>query len=43
MTILELTYKEYLDTMKSPMANVTEHAIPVVDIWPYISLLVDLN
>lgn len=43
MIISELTYKEYLSIMNSPMANVTEQAIPVVDIWPYVSCLVDLK
>lgn len=43
MMTSELTLKEYLSTMNSPMANVTEQAIPVVDIWPYVSRLVDLK
>jgi len=29
--------------MNPPMVNVTEQAIPVIDIWPYVSLLVDLK
>lgn len=43
MTIPELNYSQYLSTMISPMANVTETASPIIDIWPLVQILVDLK
>lgn len=37
----ELTQAQYLGTFHAPMANVTETAEPLIDIWPYASLLVE--
>lgn len=36
----ELTPEEYDSTMTGKMADVTETAEPVVDIWPYVERLV---
>jgi hypothetical protein len=38
-----LTKEEYLETMVSPMTDVTETASPVIDIWNYIKDLVYEN
>jgi len=35
-----LSNQEYNTTFKSPMLDVTATAQPVVDIWPYVDLLV---
>ena len=39
----ELTESEYRGTMNGKMQDVTETAEPVVDIWPYVELLVKAN
>jgi hypothetical protein len=36
-----LTEKEYKSTITGSMANVTETAEPIVDIWSYVEELVD--
>ena len=36
----ELTESEYGETMNGKMQDITETAEPVVDIWPYVELLV---
>lgn len=38
-----ITKEQYLATMSEPMKDVTETAAPVVDIWPFVSILVDAS
>jgi hypothetical protein len=40
MEVKLLTEEEYLETMSEEMVDATEHAEGVVDIWPYVSVLV---
>jgi hypothetical protein len=39
--LIELTHEEYLGTFHAPMANVTDTAEPLIDIWPYASKLLE--
>jgi len=43
MPIPEFSQAQYLSTMISPMTNVTETAVPSVDIWPMVHKLSDMN
>lgn len=43
MQMLELTQAQFLETMMSPMTDVTKTAEPVVDIRPTVRILVDMN
>lgn len=38
--IFELSGEQYQETFTSKMLDVTETAAPVIDIWPYVELLV---
>lgn len=41
--LIELTEKDFKSTMDSEMIDITEIAEPIVDIWPYIEVLVKNN
>ena len=41
MQVKLLTEEEYLATMSESMEDATEFAEGVVDIWPYVAILVD--